>query len=254
MSNCPRCGSDEVVFRLELEDGSFQFLPVTGNVITIPYLGANPEWAGEAGDGIEITPGGTNGHAPVIEVCIDESSRLTFVDGCLSFVDTPSPDWTSPNETASGGIRVIPGGTQGHAPTFAVDIGPGEPFAIVDGQLVFTGDLGGGGSFSCADLASCSIGSLGGIDLSGCQPGDVLAVDVDGQISCTTSATPTTPDVCVVEADASGAVWDDQNPGWIDPASVDKWCELRLTNGVTGCEIWRAVDDINGDPQWHQVV
>lgn len=48
--------------------------------------------------------------------------------------------------------------------------------------------------------------------------------------------------------------WEEGNPNWIDPASIPKWCELRLSNGLTGCEVWGRDEDVDtAAPQWQQV-
>lgn len=57
---------------------------------------------------------------------------------------------------------------------------------------------------------------------------------------------------CVVKADAANQTWDDQNPGWVDPATVPRFCRLELCNGHTGDEIWVMLHDTQGAPQWHQ--
>ena len=79
---------------------------------------------------------------------------------------------------------------------------------------------------------------------------DAPATLTIGGVEC-----PIVKDVpCIIEADAGGQEWDADNPAWIDPATVDKYCELRLDNGITGCEVWRRLEDVlQGAPQWQQV-
>ena len=47
--------------------------------------------------------------------------------------------------------------------------------------------------------------------------------------------------------------WGPNHPNWIDPVDYPKWCLLQMDNGVSGCELWIRLEDVNGEPQWHQV-
>lgn len=166
--------------RVRNGDGSFTDLPVVDNIITLPGAVGETPFAAFAGCGIEITEGGEAGHSPTFSIAIDDDTAIPVVctdDGIRVGPAPTSPRWTSPNETKTGGIRVIPGGDLGHAPTFQIALGPNTPFGIQDGCLVWTGGEFGA-PFTCADLAGCSINALSGVDIAG--PGVVVASDTGG--------------------------------------------------------------------------
>lgn len=55
----------------------------------------------------------------------------------------------------------------------------------------------------------------------------------------------------VIEVDAQGLEWDPDNPNWIDPADVPKWCILRMINAHNvGCQTWTRLEDMLGNPDW----
>lgn len=294
MSRCPGCGTEQVVFRIDNGDGTFQYLPVAGNIVTIPADPGETIFDANEGPGVSITPGGNNGHGPTIGVCIGDGLSVD-AENCL-IVETGdiSPPWTTPNASQPiQGIVSYPGGTDGHAPAFAIAIHPDSDNVTFDGgQLLIQ---------CCPDTPWQASASTSGIVITpgdnpngdpgnGHRPSFGLAVDGatigfndDGELIAlggavadlcpSLSSLPTVPagvnvehtiglgddgncyrvDACIVYADAGGADWDENNANWIDPTTVAKWCELRLDNGLTGCEIWRNLDDVNGVLQWHQV-
>lgn len=143
-------------------------------------------FTGIEGDGIAITDGGTNGHAPTLAVCVDPDSviPLSFVNvggrQCLTAAASNAGEttWSSPNTVTANGIRVTTGGTNGHNPSFRLVFAPGAPFAIdSNGRLTFTGDLT---RFSCSDLNGCSISALADVEVLNPNPGQILVYGPEG--------------------------------------------------------------------------
>lgn len=113
-------------------------------------------------------------------------------------------------------------------------------------------------------LVACPSGGSGGTEC--CNTGMVLSLSgsvITGTITQSNGATITdTVDLsslsggttgCITYADNANALPPLNYPdNLVAPASVDKWCELRIDNGPTGCEIWRRLEAVDGTPQWHQ--
>ena len=264
MAACGNCGTEEIVIRIDTGelnangDPIYTYPPVIGNILTIPADPGETVFNGFPGNGITITPGGTNGHNPTIAVAIGEGISVDG-DGNLT-VDTTdiSPAWTTSNSTQPiQGVVVFPGGVDGHAPTFALAIHPDSEGVTFDGgQLLVE---------CCPDTVWQAQTSTDGISIApgdnptgdagnGHRPsfglkvdGTTVGFDIDGNLTVLDASS------CVIEADAGSLPWDATNPTWIDPAGVDLWCELRLSNGVTGSELWRNLADTNGVLSWHQV-
>ena len=184
------CSCQTLVPRYSRPDGSVVYPSVDANgVFTIPDPTYQEPWQGVGGDGVVVTDGGPDGHQPTISVCVNPDSvvPLEFVNvggrQCLTAGLPDLPDetvWESPNIVVADGVRVVPGGAAGHAPSFQVVFGPGQPFGFDDdGRVVFTGDLSG---FTCADLAGCSISALADVILTDPVEGDVLVFDANGQL------------------------------------------------------------------------
>jgi hypothetical protein len=225
------CECDEIVLRFQNPDGTFTYPPTVGGTITVPNPNILDEttWAGVAGAGITITPGGAVGHAPTIG--LDPS-------GVCAIVEANCPE-TPLNLQPGGGITIVPGGTNGHSPTISLNTAFLCDFVANNCAVT--------GGFSCGMLAGCSVFAFADMDNTDCEPGDILSISVDGTVVCV----PGPPQV--FEADANGDEWDNDNPGWVDPASAPKWAELRVTNTNTGCEIYRRVLDVLGQPQWEAI-
>ncbi len=143
---CRQCGIDVPNIFLGTPDNRTLLPPDESNNVYVPDQSSGPDWVGAAGDGIEITDGGTQGHEPTIGVALFESTdnAIQFVNGELFVASADaSPDWTSPNTSVAGGIRVISGGTQGHSPTFNIEISDASPVAgsfDANGALVLTSE------------------------------------------------------------------------------------------------------------------
>lgn len=204
----------------------------------------SPNIAAPSG-GIVVFPGGTDGHSPSYAIVIHPDSDGTrIVDGQLLVECCEDLEWQPSLCAGGGGLAITPGDNpageagNGHRPEFCILVDGTSIAFNDDGQLSVVGD------------------GTAMIDL--CPQIQVLPDLPEGQGVQTIVGIGDDGDCykipqCIVYADAGGQEWDENNPGWIDPASVDKWCELRLDNGITGCELWRQLHDVNGVPQWHQV-
>lgn len=274
MAQCGNCGNEPQVIRIDNGDGTFTYLPVSDNIITIPH---DPETPFEAieGNGITIAPAGDFGHAPIISVCVGTGLQIDD-DGCVATTGEESPDWTTVNaEAASGGIIVFPGGIGGHSPQFAIALDPASSAAsITDGRLLIE---------CCDDIPwQSSVGSAGisivpgdnpnGATGNGHRPefsilvdGTSIGFNTDGRLTVLDPAMSTPCDVTAgtYTGTTSGAFVDGCEvidlAGASDPETVaaaatfPEFWRQTFTNGVTGSEVWTVLNDVNGAPQWHQV-
>lgn len=139
---CPVCSSDPLVIRWQNADGSYTVAPVEDNIVTIPNPAEQTPWEGINGNGIEIIEGGTDGHGPTIEVCLDPSAEnaVAFRDGCLFVASADaSPDLESQNIQTTGGIRTILSGPQGHVMLHQIVVAADSPVSASfnsSGELV----------------------------------------------------------------------------------------------------------------------
>lgn len=78
-------------------------------------------------------------------------------------------------------------------------------------------------------------------------PEDPVDEDIEVPIECAEANK-------IVEVEAEGQQWEPSNPNWIPPEEYPKWCELRVNNGVTGCEVWVRLETTNNIPIWKQIV
>lgn len=144
------CNSSSLVPRILKADGTYIYPAISPDglfTIELADLGPDTEFVAVAGNGVTVTPGGDRGHAPTIEVCVDPASPvpLSFANvgstKCLrATLPTGSdPHWGPASTITMSGITVVPGGVNGHAPTFQLSIAPGAPFSIdSSGRLQFT--------------------------------------------------------------------------------------------------------------------
>ncbi len=231
--------------------------------------------------GIVVYPGGTDGGNPSFGLAIADGSNATInADGQLVIECCPDLPWSA---TELDGITITPGDNptgdpgNGHRPAIGVK---------VDGTTIDFDDngnlevIGGGGNVDVCATVQALPAIPGGVtatatlvvgDDGNCYQADP-ATDTD--LCATLQALPTLPanvepdtsvvvgddgncyqtaTPCILTADAGGDPWDAANANYIDPTTVDEFCELRLTNGATGSEIWRMLSDVGGTADWAQV-